>query len=86
VPKYVYECKECGFVKEIIHSMKEKLKDCSECDTINSLMRIPSFNFLRMDIADDSTTGGRVKEFIEDAREELKQERKDLVNREYNND
>ena len=86
MPKYVYECKECGFVKEISHSMKEKLKDCSECDTINSLMRIPSFNFLRMDAVDDSTAGGRVKEFIEETREELKQERRDLVSREYSND
>ena len=86
MPKYVYECKECGFVKESVHSMQEKLKDCSECDTIDSLMRIPSFSFLRMDIVDNSNSGGRVKEFIEDTREELKQERRSLVNREHSND
>jgi len=39
-----------------------------------------------MDIVDNSNSGGRVKEFIEDTREELKQERRSLVNREHSND
>ena len=85
MPKYVCECKECGFVKEVVHSMQEKLKDCEECDTIEALMRIPSFT-LSLKKDSNTTAGGRVKEFIEDAREELRSERRELKRKEYSND
>jgi len=85
MPKYVYECKECGFVKEVVHSMQEKLKDCEECDTIEALMRVPSFT-LAFKENSNPTAGGRVKEFIDDAREELKSERRELQRKEYSND
>tara|TARA_Y100000310_G_C20205036_1_gene588687 strand:- start:153 stop:410 length:258 start_codon:yes stop_codon:yes gene_type:complete len=85
MPKYVYECEECGFVKEIVHSMKEKLKDCEECDTIDTLRRVPSFN-LMLNTGDNSTAGDRVKEFIEDSRGEIKRERRELKSREYKDD
>ena len=86
MPKYVYECKECGFTKEVVHSMQEKLKDCEECDTIETLMRVPSFNFLRSLDADTGTSGSRVKDFIEESKSELKEERKELQRKEYSND
>lgn len=86
MPKYVYECKECGFEKEVVHSMQEKLKDCEECDTIEALVRVPSFNFLRSSISPEKSSGNRVKEFIEDAREELRNERQELQKKEYSND
>ena len=86
MPKYVYECKECGIVKEIVHSMQEKLKDCEECDTIGSLMRIPSFNFLRPDVLDERTIGSKVKDFIEESRNELEEDRKGFLGKEHSND
>ena len=86
VPKYVYECKECGFIKESVHSMQEKLKDCEECDTLDSLMRIPSFSFLRSGAISNMATGDKVKEFIDDSREELRSERRDLMKKRQSND
>ena len=85
MPKYVYECKECGITKEVVHSMQEKLKDCEECDTIEALMRVPSFTLAFKEKAGTSA-GGRVKDFIEEAREELKSERRQLRRKEYSND
>jgi putative FmdB family regulatory protein len=85
MPKYVYECKECGITKEIVHSMQEKLKDCVECDTIDTLRRIPSFN-LMIGTSGLSNPGDKVKEFIEDAKEEVSRERKELKKRDYKND
>ena len=79
MPKYIYECKECGIITESVHSMQEKLKDCEECDTLDSLMRIPSFSFSRTGVANKSDTGSRVKDFIKDSREELRNERSDLM-------
>ena len=85
MPKYVYECKECGIIKEVVHSMQEKLKDCAECDTMNTLRRIPSFN-LMIGTTGHTQAGEKVKEFIEDVKEEIKRERSDLKKREYRND
>jgi len=85
MPKYVYKCNECNFEFEVVHSMQEKLKDCDECGTIDALKRIPSFSFtLGKDIEDTKTSGTRVKEFIEGAREELREEQKFLKKKEYN--
>ena len=86
MPKYVYECKECGFTKEVVHSMQEKLKDCEECDTIESLIRIPSFNFLRHNDIGKAAKGEMVKDFIEESRNELKEDKKGLLRKEYSND
>jgi len=87
MPKYVYKCKECDFVKEVVHSMQEKLKDCEECGTIDVLRRIPSFSLsLGTDSSSSQPTGGRVKDFIEEARHELKEERESLKRKEYAND
>ena len=86
MPKYIYKCKECAIVKEIVHSMQEKLKDCEECGKIESLVRVPSFS-LAISRDDVSTTSGeRVKDFIEEARSELKEERHNLQRKEYSND
>jgi len=84
MPKYVYECTNCGAELEVVHSMKEKLKDCEECDTIESLRRIPSFSFLREDPASSRSPGRKVKDFIEESRDELKKERRNLQKKEYN--
>ena len=85
MPKYIYRCKSCELVTEVVHSMQEKLKDCSECDTIDSLVRVPSFSFtLGKEINDNSSAGQRVKDFIEDSRSELNKEMKSLKKKEYN--
>ena len=86
MPKYVYKCSECDFVKEVVHSMQEKLKDCEECDTIDVLRRIPSFSLSLGTTSTPQSSGGRVKDFIEEARHELKEERANLKRKEYTND
>ena len=86
MPKYVYKCKECDFVKEVVHSMQEKLKDCEECGTIDVLTRVPSFTIASKSDFGKEATGDRVKGFIEEARAELKEERATLKRKEFSND
>ena len=86
MPKYIYKCSECDFVKEVVHSMQEKLKDCEECGTIDVLRRIPSFSLSLGASSNSESTGDRVKDFIEEARGELKEERANLKRKEYTND
>jgi putative FmdB family regulatory protein len=86
MPKYVYKCKECDSVIEVVHSMQEKLKDCQECGKIEALMRVPSFTLAISRNEADSTSAERVKSFIEDTRAELKEERQSLQKKEYKKD
>jgi len=86
MPKYVYKCRECDHVKEVVHSMQEKLKDCEECGTIDVLRRIPSFSLSLGTTSNPELPGGRVKDFIDEARQELKEERATLKRKEYKND
>jgi len=66
--------------------MQEKLKDCDECDTIGALMRVPSFSLATSRAEQNASSGSRVKDFIEEARNELKEERQTLQRKEYTND
>ena len=49
--------------------MKEKLSECRECDSVDTLERIPASFSTHVK---GKTAGKIVKSFIEDAREEVK--------------
>jgi hypothetical protein len=66
--------------------MQEKLKDCEECDTIDVLTRVPSFTIATKSDFGNKATGDKVKDFIDDARAELKEEREHLKRKEFSND
>tara|TARA_Y100000310_G_scaffold293183_1_gene322589 strand:+ start:840 stop:1025 length:186 start_codon:yes stop_codon:yes gene_type:complete len=56
--------------------MKEKLSECKECDSVDTLERIPASFSTRVK---GKTAGKIVKSFIEDAREEVKEEKKKMT-------
>ncbi len=65
--------------------MSEKLQDCDLCEAEGSLERLPSQFFVKQShINDNKKTGDIVNEFIKDTTEELKQEKRELKNRELN--
>tara|TARA_R110000824_G_scaffold275903_1_gene464487 strand:- start:555 stop:821 length:267 start_codon:yes stop_codon:yes gene_type:complete len=88
MPRYVYHCKECEIVFQKNHSIKEKLTDCEDCETQNSLQRIPSvITTLTKNTGDQKRqVGSLVKEYIENAKEDLKDEKKELGNQVYEDD
>ena len=81
----MYQCSSCDESFEVHHSMSEKLTDCDSCETDDSLKRVPSQFFVKQNNIDNNKkTGDIVNEFIKDTTEELKQEKKELKNRELN--
>ena len=88
MPRYVYKCQVCEIVFQKIHSIKEKLVDCCECNSDNSLRRIPSMPVVIKTTETDTKrqVGSLVKEYIEDVKEDLKEEKKKLSNQVYEND
>ena len=83
MPKYTYKCKECEEIITVTHGMEEKLTDCRQCDTIDSLKKIPSSISV---IHKDKEVGKVVESHIEEARLELQQEKERITKREYKND
>jgi putative FmdB family regulatory protein len=86
MPEYTYRCSACEIVYERRHSIKEILTDCEECQTANTLIRIPSIPMVLKKSSDHgkiSNPGKIVKDFISDAKEELKKEKEDFTKKEY---
>ena len=78
MPKYAYRCSECENEFEIYHSINDKLKDCKSCESIESLIRIPSLITKVVKKDNKLKIGEVVNSHIEDARQELKKEKEKL--------
>ncbi len=85
MPRYMYECCDCEHKFRAIHSTKTKLKDCPYCRVTDSLRRIPSkITTMRDDVEEPSgKVGDIVKKSIEEARQELQQDKQSLNAGEY---
>ena len=73
MPKYCYRCEECEHQFEIRHSIQDKMHNCSECEEINSLVRIPQLIVKPVEHV-HSKVGDKVKEFIELNKEALREQ------------
>ena len=64
------------------------MTDCEECEAKDTLKRIPSMLTVlnKKEVAHKRKVGGYVKEYIENAKEDLKQEKQDLLQQEYKDD
>jgi|TARA_R110000823_G_C15528676_1_gene456557 putative FmdB family regulatory protein len=76
MPRYTYRCKSCVREFEVFHRMSEKLESCKECS--GHLFRIPSATFTTTNTAGTKKPGQVVKEFIEEAREEIETEKEKM--------
>ena len=80
MPKYCYKCSECESEIEVRHSMTERLTDCKVCDNEEVLTRIPQLtNIVRKHEKGEKKTGSLVKEYIEENKRILKEERKERI-------
>ena len=61
---------------EVFHGMSEKIESCDECS--GALFRVPSTTFTTTKTDAKNKTGQIVKEFIEDAREEIQAEKEKM--------
>ena len=88
MPRYLYRCDECEITFQVNHSIKERLTDCEGCKVSGSLERLPSITrTLTKNTGDEKRpVGGLVKQYIEDARDDLKEEKKELSSQVYKND
>ena len=88
MPRYTYRCENCETVFQIVHTIKEKLKDCEECNSKDTLKRVPSMPLVLIKKQGDEKrqVGSLVKEYIECAKEDLQEEIRELSNKVYKDD
>ena len=80
MPKYCYKCSECESEIEVRHGMTERLTDCEVCNNQEVLIRIPQLtNIMRKQEQGEKKTGSLVKEYIEENRRILQEEKKQRV-------
>lgn len=78
MPRYAYRCVDCSHQFNAFHGFN----DGADCPTCGSSLceRIPSVGFSVSGFAKEQKvkTGEKVKEFIEETKEDLKQQKKEL--------
>jgi len=81
MPRYVYHCEKCDNTFEYYHAMTDKKNECEVCKE-QTLLKLPYFSGT---IKKQSTqkVGSIVESYIEEAREEIKREKKELTKTEY---
>ena len=85
MPRYDYKCIKCEKVLEAVLPMGEKpqvcseITECSEKGPITKIFSVPKI--FRPETND--TSGTRVRRFIEDSRDELKEQKRDMTSQEY---
>ena len=78
MPIYIYECGDClGEWKES-HLMCETIEDCFWCDSKNVARKPSDFSYSGNKQEKAKKTGDLTKEFIENSKEDLKNEKKEL--------
>lgn len=84
MPKYTYHCQDCDKVYEMTHSMSEIVSICQGCGSDKGLNKIPtSFNLNKSIDHKGQKPGTVVKQSINELKEDLEQQKKDLKGREY---
>lgn len=80
MPRYCYSCEECEEYQEVTHGMKEVVDlECSTCG--EALVKVPSIP-LDVKIKErQKRVGDEVNSFIEESRENLKEQRKEMENK-----
>jgi putative FmdB family regulatory protein len=74
MPSYVYECSDCREIVEVYHSIKEEKTDCEICGAENTLNKIPEVPIYLK----NNDTGKVVKQHIEDAKQQVRQDKEKM--------
>ena len=79
MPLYVYYCNDCEETFEIRHVMSKEDQTCIFCNS-NQIFRKPAFTIGKKENTQQTSlpVGSIVDSYIQDAKKELKQEKKSL--------
>jgi putative FmdB family regulatory protein len=83
VPRYQYRCTQCEHICVIQHLSDETVSICPECNKDEALVKqLTSFSTRNSKTLHRAKVGDVTEEYIQSAREELKQQKKELQTQE----
>ncbi len=82
MPRYTYLCKSCGEEYTMFHGIHEVVDVCIKCGAENNLFKVPSF-YIAKEVEKDNRVGDLVKKKIEEYKEDLKKEKRDIKGKDY---
>tara|TARA_Y100000034_G_scaffold120781_1_gene164140 strand:+ start:177 stop:440 length:264 start_codon:yes stop_codon:yes gene_type:complete len=78
MPRYRYECNECGDIVIVFHGIKETFTECKKCPQENTMKKLLSMPLtIKKQPKTDKKIGDITKKYIEENREILKQQKKE---------
>lgn len=80
MPRYVYKCKKCEGSFTVFHGMSEDYSRCELCNELDCVFRIPQMPSIKNV---DNKVGQIVKQHIEDAKKEIKEEKQRMKKQEF---
>jgi len=78
MPRYAYKCGACNIEYLTMHGLSDILQVCEKCgvqDMLTKLLTTPSYGVKKQST---KKVGQITEEFIEESRQELQKQRKDL--------
>ena len=78
MPRYEYECGHCTEVIQIFHSMDEGVDSCPDCGSADIKKSFKTPIALSTKKEGAGKTGDIVNDFIKQAKEELKDEKREI--------
>ena len=81
MPRYVYKCNKCDESFVVVHGMTEDMDHCEVCFELNHVHRIPQMPSVKI-VKEEA--GKIVREYIEDAKKDLSNEKRKLKEKDYN--
>ena len=82
MPTYIYKCNKCESTFKAFHEMSVVLNECLDCHTEGCIKKVPSLlTSLPEKPKEQSAAGIRVKEAIEDNRQLLLDQKRELNDR-----
>jgi len=85
MPRYRYECARCGIEKIVFHGIEEVYSDCDDCEATQSMRKLLSRPFApkKATSVPQSKVGDLTKEYIEENRKVLEQQKKEAKKKTY---
>jgi hypothetical protein len=79
MPRYAYRCENCKETFEITHGMFFEQEQCIKCKSSGFLTKLPNFTIKKAsEDTQEKRVGSVVDEFIQDAKQDLKKQKKKL--------
>lgn len=83
MPIFKYSCENCNEITKVIHMIGDDLEECPHCDSKGTLVRLLNKPYVTKTKENSNTTGDITKKFIEENREILEQQKKEIREKVY---